>query len=102
MRPLTTYYICNRPVFVSQTASISPNLAGRLAASFAVCYQLNRTQNPTLANRCLKDAEQVFSLANTPIPTPRQRSAPAPAPLACSPSSPLTAIPKMFGMTTWN
>ena len=68
--PLTTFYICNRPVFVSQTPSISPNLAGRLAASFAVCYQLNRTQNPTRANRCLKDAEQVFSLANTTYADP--------------------------------
>ena len=65
--PLTTFYICNRPVFVAlpPAASISPNLAGRLAADFAVCYQLNRTQNPSLANRCLKDAEQVFALANT-------------------------------------
>ena len=71
--PLTTYYICNRPVYVSTPASvpsISPNLAGRLAASFAVCYQLNRTQNPTLANRCLADAEQVFSFANTSYPDP--------------------------------
>jgi endoglucanase len=71
--PLTTYYICNRPVYVSTPASvpsISPNLAGRLAASFAVCYQLNRTQNPTLANRCLTDAEQVFSFANTSYTDP--------------------------------
>ena len=65
--PLTTFYICNRPVFVAlpPAASISPNLAGRLAADFAVCYQLNRTRNPSLANRCLNDAEQVFALANT-------------------------------------
>jgi endoglucanase len=65
--PLTTFYICNRPVFVAMppAASLSPNLAGRLAADFAVCYQLNRTQNPALANRCLKNAEQVFALANT-------------------------------------
>ncbi len=70
--PLTTYYICNRPVYVSNPAThaVSPNLAGRLAASFAVCYQINRTQNPTRANRCLKDAEQVFSLANTTYPDP--------------------------------
>jgi endoglucanase len=70
--PLTTYYICNRPVYVYQppSPSVSPNLAGRLAAAFAVCYQLNRTQNPGRANRCLKDAEQVFSLANTTYPDP--------------------------------
>jgi endoglucanase len=71
--PLTTYYICNRPVYISAPAAsntISPNLAGRLAASFAVCYQLNHTQNPTLANRCLKAGEQVFALANTSYPDP--------------------------------
>jgi endoglucanase len=40
--PLTTFYICNRPVYVAGPASskISPNLAGRLAAAFALCYQL--------------------------------------------------------------
>jgi endoglucanase len=64
--PLTTFYICNRPVYVGQPqALISPNLAGRLAASFAVCYQLNRKQDPALANQCLQAAEQVFARADT-------------------------------------
>ena len=65
--PLTTFYICNRPVYVAPAPSslISPNLAGRLAAGFAVCYQLNRKQDPALANRCLQDAEAVFARADT-------------------------------------
>ncbi len=46
-------------------ALISPNLAGRLAASFAVCYQLNRKQDPALANQCLKAGEEVFARADT-------------------------------------
>src|SRR5271163_3539187 len=51
--PLTTYYICDRPVYVapppqspSSQSLISPNIAGRLAADFAVCYQLHRKQDP--------------------------------------------------------
>jgi endoglucanase len=65
--PLTTFYICNRPVYVAPgpITSISPNLAGRLAADFAVCYQLNRTQDPALANQCLQAAEAAFARADT-------------------------------------
>jgi endoglucanase len=64
--PLTTYYICNRPVYVAPPQSlISPNIAGRLAADFAVCYQLHRKQDPALADQCLKDAEEVFARADT-------------------------------------
>jgi endoglucanase len=68
-------YICHRPVFVNpaalsgsaiQTAAnISPNLAGRLAAAFAICYHIYQTSNPTYANQCLSSAEHVFDLANT-------------------------------------
>jgi endoglucanase len=70
--PLTTFYICNRPVFVAGPAGspISPNLAGRLAADFALCYQLERTANPTLANQCLVNAEDVFALADISFPDP--------------------------------
>jgi len=73
--PFTTYYICNRPVFLASPAGskISPNLAGRLAADFALCYQLNRTTDAALANQCLKNAEDIFALADTsyadPAPT---------------------------------
>jgi len=70
--PYTTFYICDRPVYVAGPAGspISPNLAGRLAADFALCYQLNRIANIDLANRCLKNAEDIFDLANTSYPDP--------------------------------
>ena len=70
--PFTTFFICNRPVYVAGPAGspISPNLAGRLAADFALCYQLNRTSNTSLANRCLQDAEDIFALADTSFPDP--------------------------------
>ena len=70
--PDTTVYICNRPVFTDlpKTPSISPNLAGRLAAAFAVCYQLNQNDAPALAGRCLAAAKQTFALANTSFPDP--------------------------------
>ena len=62
-------YICHRPVFINTAggagARVSPNLAGRMAAAFAVCYHLNRTSNPTYANQCLLSAEHIFDLANT-------------------------------------
>ncbi len=70
--PLTTFYICNRPVYVAGPAGspISPNLAGRLAADFALCYQLHRTSNPELAAQCLKNAEDIFALADTTYSDP--------------------------------
>jgi endoglucanase len=70
--PFTTFYICNRPVYVAGSAGspISPNLAGRLAADFALCYQLNRTTDPSLANKCLKNAEDIFALADTSFTDP--------------------------------
>jgi endoglucanase len=62
-------YIRNRPVFVAGPAGakISPNLAGRLAANFALCYIIFHT-NPTYANyanQCLASAETIFDLADT-------------------------------------
>jgi endoglucanase len=70
--PDTTFFICHRPVFVAGTAGspISPNLGGRLAADFALCYQLNRFANSSLANQCLMNAEDIFALANTSYPDP--------------------------------
>jgi endoglucanase len=70
--PDTTFFICRRPVFLAGSAGspISPNLAGRLAADFALCYQLNHSANPSLANQCLKNAEDIFALANTSYPDP--------------------------------
>ena len=68
----TTEYICNRPIFVAGPAGskISPNLAGRMAAAFALCYQLNREEHSSLANQCLKNAEEIFALADTSFPDP--------------------------------
>jgi len=66
------HYICYRPVFVAGPAGspISPNLAGRLAAAFALCYQLGRTSHPAAANQCLKNAEDIFALADTSYADP--------------------------------
>jgi endoglucanase len=63
----TFKYIRNRPVFVAGGAGskISPNLAGRLAADFAECFQVFQATNPTLANQCIFAAEHIFDLANT-------------------------------------
>jgi len=69
-------YICHRPVFVNPAALnssgqiqagalISPNLAGRLAADFALCYHEYQTTSPAYANQCLSSAEHIFDLANT-------------------------------------
>jgi endoglucanase len=68
----TTSYICNRPVFVAGRSGspISPNLAGRLTADFALCYQLNRWTKPELAGSCLKNAEDIFALADTSFTDP--------------------------------
>lgn len=62
-------YICHRPVFQNPAggsgASISPNIAGRLAADFALCYKVFIGTNAAYANQCLLAAEHVFDLANT-------------------------------------
>jgi endoglucanase len=62
-------YICHRPVFINTAggagAKVSPNLAGRMAAVFALCYHTYQSSNPTLANQCLLSAEHIFDLANT-------------------------------------
>jgi endoglucanase len=68
----TTYYICNRPVFPAGSAgsAISPHLAGRLVADFALCYQLNRATDSDHAQRCLRNAENIFELADTSYSDP--------------------------------
>src|SRR5215472_1404302 len=62
-------FICHRPVFINTAggagAQISPNLAGRMAASLAECFQVFRTTDPAYANQCLLSAEHIFDLANT-------------------------------------
>jgi endoglucanase len=60
-------YIRHPPVFRAGPpgAPISPNLAGRLAADFALCYQVFRASDPGYAGRCLRSAETVYALAGT-------------------------------------
>jgi endoglucanase len=61
------YFIKYRPVFQAGPAGspISPNLAGRLAAAFALGFQVYQATDPTYANKCLFAAEHVFDLAQT-------------------------------------
>jgi endoglucanase len=55
------YFVKFRPVFRANEPGkpISPNLAGRVAASFALCAQLWKDRT------CLSNAEHIFALANT-------------------------------------
>ncbi|HEX8817352.1 MAG TPA: glycoside hydrolase family 9 protein [Terriglobales bacterium] len=65
-------FICYAPGFIAAPAGspISPNLAGRLAADFAVYYQLYRETNPATAAQALRNAEDIFSLADTSLSDP--------------------------------
>jgi endoglucanase len=60
-------YIRRRPVFRAGPpgSPISPNLAGRDAAAFALCAQVFAERDPALATRCLTAGEHVFDLADT-------------------------------------
>jgi endoglucanase len=60
-------YIRNRPVFRAGPPGslISPNLAGRSAAAFGLCFQIYKTTDPAFANRCLLAGQHIFDLANT-------------------------------------
>jgi endoglucanase len=61
------YYIKYRPAlrFAAGGAMLPPQLAGRLAADFALCSQVFRAKDAALADQCLLAAEHVFALANT-------------------------------------
>lgn len=60
-------FIRHRPVFRAGPpgAPISPNLAGRDAAAFALCFQVFAHSRPELASRCLLAGEHIYELANT-------------------------------------
>ena len=66
-RGSAAYYVEHRPVFLAGRpgAPISPNLAGRGAAAFALCDQVFRATDPALADRCLSAAESLFAHART-------------------------------------
>ena len=76
--PLTTYFICNRPVYTAgpPRSKIVPNIAGRMTAVFALCYQLHRRDDPALAERCLRTAEEIYSYADLSHPDPAPDSGP--------------------------
>jgi hypothetical protein len=61
------YYVRYRPVFQDGTggAPISPNLAGRVAAAFALCAQVFQASDPVYAHQCLLWGQSVFDRANT-------------------------------------
>ena len=60
-------YIRHRPVFRAAPpgSPVSPNLAGRDAAAFGLCFQVFHRTRPGLAARCLRAGEQIFALADT-------------------------------------
>jgi endoglucanase len=60
-------YIRNRPVLIAGPArsKISPNLAGRLAGDFALCFRVYQTSDPAYSNQCLLAGEHLFDLADT-------------------------------------
>ncbi len=96
--PLTTGFVCNRPVFTTLPADtkMSPNLAGRLAADFALCAQLNLVSDPKRANRCLVNAETIYALADLSFSDP----APSPGSGSCSDCL-LTSMPAN-AETSWD
>ena len=61
------YYQRSRPVFRAAAPGqpISPNLAGRVAAAFALAAQVEATANPDRATAHLNAAAQIFALADT-------------------------------------
>jgi endoglucanase len=62
-----TYYETHRPVFVAGPpgAPISPNLAGRVAADFALCAQVFARSDPAYAHRCLLAGQTIYDQADT-------------------------------------
>jgi endoglucanase len=63
----TTRYIRHRPVLWAGPpgTSISPNLAGRLAAAFGLCAQVYAATDAAYAAKCLADGEHIYALADT-------------------------------------
>ena len=63
----TYQYIRNRPVFRAGApgSKITPNLAGRLTADFALCYKVFKSTHPSYAKHCLLSAEHIYDLADT-------------------------------------
>lgn len=65
MRGRAARFIAHRPVFAANLPGrpISPNLAGRTAAAFALCAQVFVHSDPAYAHRCLLAGQQVYQHA---------------------------------------
>ncbi len=61
------FFVKYRPVLRANEpgAKISPNLAGRLTAAFALCYQVFQKTDQPYAEQCLQNAQTMFDLALT-------------------------------------
>ncbi|MEV4560822.1 glycoside hydrolase family 9 protein [Kitasatospora sp. NPDC049285] len=64
------YAAAHRPVFraANPGAQISPNLAGRVSAAFALAAQVDATANPTQAQAYYQAATSLYAMANTSAP----------------------------------
>ncbi|HEY9025176.1 MAG TPA: glycoside hydrolase family 9 protein [Burkholderiaceae bacterium] len=71
-------YIRHRPVLQAGPAGspVSPNLAGRMAASFALAYRVFKNVDRAFADRCLLAAEHVYELAERHPKPPLLTAAP--------------------------
>jgi endoglucanase len=63
-------YVSHRPVFQAAApgASVSPNLAGRVSAAFALAAQVDAKQHPARARRELRQATLLYARADTDSP----------------------------------
>jgi endoglucanase len=61
------YFVSRRPAFVANPGGglISPNLAGRTAAAFALCAQVFAATDPAYAHRCLVAGQSLYDHADT-------------------------------------
>lgn len=72
-------YLVHRPVFAANRAGapVSPNLAGREAAAFALCAQVFGASDPAYAHRCLLAGQTLYAAAATSWRGPLAGSVPA-------------------------
>ena len=68
-------FIAHRPVFAANRpgAPISPNLAGREAAAFALCAQIFRVSDQAYAHRCLVAGQTLYIAAAKSWQRPARR-----------------------------
>jgi hypothetical protein len=83
-------YIRNRPVLIAAPAGakISPNLAGRLAGDFALCFMVYRTSNRAYANQWQRSTFSTWPI-RLPLAT-------------CSRLLRMISIRRQIGATIWS